>query len=199
MNAVLEQTHRPTAKPPISPEEFLRMAETHGFELVEGELEERDVSLLSSLVSRRISTLLGNHADPLKAGWVLESEAQYRCFTDHPDWVRRADVSFISITRYSAETAMKGGFITIAPDLAVEVLSPNDLASEVGAKVSLYLRAGVKTVWVVDPLARTVHVHRKVGQGTILHEQDEIEAAPALPGFRCKVADFFIMLPEVAG
>jgi Uma2 family endonuclease len=107
--------------------------------------------------------------------------------------VRKADVSFIRLDRQTAAQAIEEGHCPIAPDLAVEVLSPNDLAYEVALKVSEYLRAGVRLVWVVHPEVRTVEVHRPQGAGVILHEQDELSSEDVLPGFRCRVADLFVM------
>ena len=65
--------------------------------------------------------------------------------------MRRADVTFIRRDRYSLQQLTQDGFMTIPPDLAVEVVSPNDYAREVEEKVEEYLRAGVKLIWVVYP------------------------------------------------
>jgi Uma2 family endonuclease len=73
----------------------------------------------------------------------------------------------------------------------VEVLSPNDIAYEVDAKVREYLAAGVRLVWVINPDGRTVTIHRPQGPGTVLHEQDELAGETVLPGFRCRIADLF--------
>jgi Uma2 family endonuclease len=79
----------------------------------------------------------------------------------------------------------------IPADLAVEVLSPTDLAYDVAAKIDEYLRNGFPLVWVVEPNTRTVVVHRADGSVTKLRDNDEISGESALPDFRCKVAEFF--------
>jgi Uma2 family endonuclease len=121
----------------------------------------------------------------------------YQCFPDDPDKVCKADVSFIRLIRYTAEQAQQEGHVRIAPDLAVEVISPNDLYYEVESKVEDYLRAGVQLVWVVNPESRTVWVRRADGTGVTLHENDELTGEEVLPGFRSRVGDLFI-LPQPA-
>jgi Uma2 family endonuclease len=79
----------------------------------------------------------------------------------------------------------------IPPDLAVEVVSPNDTAEEVESKRLAFLRAGVSLLWVIYPESRTVHVYRKGGSAAALEEGDDLTAEDVLPGFVCKVADLF--------
>jgi len=92
--------------------------------------------------------------------------------------------------RFSPEHLLEG-FLRIHPDLAVEVLSPNDTAYEIDEKVEEYLAAGVPLVWVVNPEKRIVEIHRKDGTVSKLRSTDEISGEDVLPGFRCPVAAFF--------
>ena len=82
------------------------------------------------------------------------------------------------------------GVMTIPPDLAVEVVSDNDLVYEVDAKVLEYLNAGFPLVWVLSPVARSVQVHT-VGGSTLLGPKDRIDAGDLLPGWSCRVAELF--------
>ena len=77
------------------------------------------------------------------------------------------------------------------PVLAVEVLSPSDKMSQVNEKVADYLRAGVKVVWLADPELKTVTVYRPDRNHVVLKAVDELTGGEALPGFTCKVGDFF--------
>ena len=95
-------------------------------------------------------------------GWVAGADASYQCFPAAARQVRKPDASFIRIDRLPAGEEPEG-HCPIAPDLAVEVVSPNDLYSEVEEKVDDYLAAGVRLVWVIDPPTRTAHVHRAGG------------------------------------
>ena len=79
----------------------------------------------------------------------------------------------------------------IPPDLAVEVVSPNDLAYDVESKVVEYLDASVALVWVIDPEARTVRIYRRDGSISWLREHGELSGEEVLPGFQCRVAANF--------
>ena len=83
------------------------------------------------------------------------------------------------------------GYIYIAPDLAVEVVSPNDTAYEVWRKVLEYLDAGVALVWVIDPEARTAQIYRRDGSTDLLREDGELSGEDVLPEFRCRLATIF--------
>src|SRR5262249_10914622 len=83
------------------------------------------------------------------------------------------------------------GHVTIPPDLAVEVVSPNDLFYEVDRKVQEYLQAGVRLVWVVNPDCRLGWVHRADGSVGCVREQDELTGEDVLPAFRCPLRLIF--------
>ena len=87
------------------------------------------------------------------------------------------------------------GYMPIPADLAVEVVSPNDLMNAISRKVRQYLDNGFLQVWVVEPSSRTCAIYTPDAPGKILRESDTIEIGPLLPGFRCKVADFFVGIP----
>lgn len=75
--------------------------------------------------------------------------------------------------------------------MIAEVLSPHDMQEEVGERVEEYLDCGVKVVWVVSPLFRTVTIHRPGANPIALDARSTLAGAPELPGFECPVADFF--------
>jgi Uma2 family endonuclease len=107
------------------------------------------------------------------------------------DTVRGPDVCYFSEARWPlAQVGPRPG--SVPPDLAVEVDEPNDLPSELHEKLADYLRAGVLMVWVVYLEKRTLDVHRPGGTPpVVLTESDVLENLPELPGFRCRVAEFF--------
>lgn len=175
----------------ITPEDLLKMPEGDRYELVNGQLVERQMSLPSAYTSGRCLQMLGTHNDPTKAGLVLASDVGYQCFPDDPTRVRRSDASFIRWSRVHGSPPSRGR-LRIPPDLAIEVVSPTDLAYEMDAKVDEYLAAGVALVWVINPESRTVTVHRHDGTVARLHEADDLCGEAVLPGFRCRVADLFL-------
>jgi len=168
----------------------LNLPEGVNYELVDGILVERNTGGTSSWVAMRIGFLLSLYLEKTKNGLVFGPDAGYVCFPGAPDKVRRPDVSFIRNGRLPGDQTPEGN-INIAPDLAIEVLSPNDLAYDIERKVEEYFKAGVKEVWVVSPDTRTVRVQKLDGKGMVLRVNDSIGGGDLLPGFSCAVKDFF--------
>ena len=83
------------------------------------------------------------------------------------------------------------GYFIGAPDLAVEVVSPNDRVKEVDDKAKMWLTAGTRAVWVVWPSTRSVVVYRAGQPPRVLTAKDTITGEEVLPGFECRVAEFF--------
>ena len=106
-----------------------------------------------------------------------------------PDTVRAPDIAFVSAERVPSEPMP--GFFPGAPDLAVEVLSPSDRASEVLGKVQEWLGAGCRLVWVVDPGTHTVSVYTSPNQMVVLAASDELTGGEVLPDFRLSVDEIF--------
>ena len=174
----------------ITPDEFLDMGDdAKGYELIDGQLVEMPVSKESSRVNMRVGHYLTGYADA-HGGWVYESELGYRCFPTKPKQVRKADVSYISFARMPVETYEDEGFCTTCPEIAVEVLSPNDNAYEVDAKTEEWLTAGAREVWLVNPELQVVRVHRADSTLTLFRAADTL-TTPLLPGFAVPVADLF--------
>ena len=107
----------------------------------------------------------------------------------NPDTVRGADVIFISHERYAQRKP--GGYLDVAPDLVVEILSPNDKWTEVTQKLRDYFAIGVRLIWVADPEARCVYAYRSLTDVREFTEKDELPGDEVLPGFAVKVAQLF--------
>ncbi|HEV3457865.1 MAG TPA: Uma2 family endonuclease [Thermoanaerobaculia bacterium] len=143
----------------------------------------------------RLLVALGQHVYAQDLG-TLFSESTGFVLERGPDTVLCPDIAFVAKQRLPA-----GGpgwtFPELAPDLAVEVLSPSDRPREVRAKVAQYLRLGVRCVWVFQPEQRRVQVHaRGAGPGSqittvVLGEGDVLEGGEVLPGFRYPLASLF--------
>jgi Uma2 family endonuclease len=185
MNDIATQTK-------YTPEELLKMPDGDRYELVDGNLVEHPMSFWSSYVGGVLVWRLSNHCYPNQLGWVQPEGTTYQCFPHKPEQVRKADVSFIRLDRMSFVQATKEGHTTIAPDLAVEVVSPTDVAYDLDEKVEDFLKAGVRLVWVVHPVTRTVQIHRLNGSVGQLGEHDELSGEDVLPGFGCRVGDLFL-------
>jgi Uma2 family endonuclease len=187
------------ATPAITPDDLLRMPdEGRGFELVDGQLRTLNMSNESSYVGGEILHLLKSFINPRGLGYVFMADNGFQCFPNDPDRVRRADVSFIAAARLTPEQYHSKGHCPVCPDLIVEVVSPNDLVTEVTTKRKEWLAAGAKLVWVVDPDDRTVSVYRPDQTPRILLEKDTVTGDPVLPGFAVSVADLFKLPGGVA-
>jgi Uma2 family endonuclease len=173
----------------ITPEDLLAMPDAKGYELVDGQLVERKMGFESSWVGTQILLLLGRFCEEHSIGWPLQADCGYQCFPHDPGLVRRPDVSFVRRDRFPGGVLPKG-WAKIAPDLVVEVVSPNETAYEVDEKLAYYQKAGVPLVWVINPNSRTVRVHRVDGSIRSLHEDEELSGEDVIPGFRCRVREF---------
>jgi len=106
-----------------------------------------------------------------------------------PDTVRVPDVAFVRTDR--VPPGRVPGFFEGAPDLAVEVVSPNDRASDVLARVRDWLETGSQVVWVVDPGTRSVQVYWIPNRAEILTIDDDLRGAEVVPGFKLPLVDLF--------
>lgn len=140
------------------------------------------------LVCVRSVRRIGNFVDDRDLGHVTCNDAGVILERD-PDTVRGPDVGYWSKERLPIPP--EDGYPEIAPDLAVEVMSPHDVFQELYKKVREYLRAGTKQVWVFLPEDRSVGVFFPDGSEKLLHENDTIDGGDVLPGFSCRVGDFF--------
>ena len=178
----------------FTPEDLLRLPDAVSYELVDGKLVERHMGMESSVIAARIIHRLREYLGRNRGGLVAGADASYQCFPDAPEKVRKPDVSFIRSGRLEGDRPPTG-HCRIAPDLAVEVLSPNDMAYEVEEKVAEYLGAGVPLIWVVHPPTRRVRIIRPAsappGSSFELGEAGVISGEDVLPGFSCPVKGFF--------
>lgn len=158
-------------------------------EFVDGEIVEKPMGAEERRVTTIVSALLYQAAKATKAGEVM-TEVGFRCFPDEPARFRKPDVCFVRAEKLPK--SLKGiDLFDFPPDLAVEVISPNDAAVDVEEKVQEYLAAGFPVVWVVYPSTKTVFVRRTDRKNAELHAEDEITGEDFLPGFKCKVGAFF--------
>jgi Uma2 family endonuclease len=174
-----------------TPEDLLSMPDRKNYELVDRRLVERSMSQLSSWVGGRLYRFLDAFAEDHHPGWAWPAEPGYACFPDRPNKVRKPDVSFIRIERMPGGPTSEG-YAYIPPDLGDEVVSPNDLWRKVRTKLDEYLAMSVRLVWIIDPEARTMYVHRQDGTVSRLREGDELSGEDVVPGFRRELASIFL-------
>ncbi len=180
-----------TKRKPLTADDLLRLAsEGVRGELIRGELHEttsvggRHGEIAAMLISELVA-----HIRPRRLGRVAGTDAGILLERD-PDTVRESDIAFISAEKLPLDVTV-GGYYDVVPDLAVEIVSPNDGPRAAHDRARMWLSYGVPVVWLIDPEARTVAVHRPGSPGVTLNEGDTLEGGPALPGFRCPVRDIF--------
>jgi Uma2 family endonuclease len=141
-----------------------------------------------SRLAAEITGILRDFVKPRGLGAVTGSEGGF-VIERNPDTVRAPDVGFIRSDRLPAKKL--SGFFEGPPDLAVEILSPSDRASEVVAKVQDWLRAGCRAVWVVDPETETIAVHESKDRIFELGLSDTLSGGNVLPELNVLVRDIF--------
>ncbi len=176
---------------PMTADEFFRMETPLAgkYELVKGEVVhmpppgfphgEIQVNIAFAIKSFLRSKRIGRVVT--ESGALLERE---------PDTVRGPDVSFYSQERLPLNRKVRT-YHDLPPDLAVEVLSPDDRVRDVNEKISEYLAAGVRVVWLVRPEERNVTVYSVSAEPKTYEVNDTLPGGEVLPGFECLVGDFF--------
>jgi Uma2 family endonuclease len=140
-----------------------------------------------------VGAILANYTFQRRQGYVCGNDTGLLLERD-PDTVRGPDVVLYNqVRRYDD---LKVRYSDEPPTLAVEVLSPNDRWGAVTRRVTQFLQRGVALVWLVDPDGRTVTVYRGTHLPQVLEGDDELVCEDVLPGFRCRVADFFYLPGE---
>jgi Uma2 family endonuclease len=160
------------------------------YELVEGEL--RRMSPAGDEHGKTTMELAGplhQYVKRNKLGKVYAAETGFLIQTN-PDTVRAPDIAFVRTERIE-ETPRVKSYRPGAPDLAVEVTSPGDTVSEVEDKVTEWLEAGARMVWVVSPRLKTVTVYRSLTEVVALTEKDVLDGGEVVPGFQIPVAEIF--------
>jgi Uma2 family endonuclease len=183
--------------PQMTPEQFEQLRDSRGLELVDGIVKEKNMGTENATIQSLIAYYLNAVVRPAKLGWVLDSEAMYHCFPNNAKQIRQPDVSFILSSRLPPEGIPRGR-CTLRPDIAVEVVSPNDLCEDLEVKLVDYFAAEIPLLWIVTPRTRTVLVYKSDGTARRLRDTDNLTADPIIPNFCVRIADLFPNPPEPA-
>ena len=170
--------------------EFLRLPDNgRQRELVAGEvIETMPPGGKHGEIAAKLSGRLLSWSEAGPGGYV-GVEAGFTLATD-PDTVRAPDVAYVGAARIPAE-GIPEGFWSLAPDLAVEVVSPHDSADLVREKIRDYLTAGTQLVWIIYPRSHEVLAYTPDGHWRTFGPGDTLEAPNLIPGFACPVAALF--------
>jgi Uma2 family endonuclease len=175
-----------TARPPATEADLLAQPKDgRKYELVDGAIRVSPAGSRHEVISSKLIARLLGHVEQGRLGWVLGSSAGYRLPGGN---VRSPDVSFVARGRFDGDVPPEG-FSPVPPDLAIEVLSPEDRPREVFDKVGECLGAGVRLVWIIDPRKRKATVYRSVAEARTLTEADALDGEEVVPGFVCPISD----------
>jgi Uma2 family endonuclease len=157
------------------------------YEIVAGQPEEKTMGgARHSGVGARLTARLVIHVEAHQLGGVYGPDATFQIGENQ----RIPDVAFVAAPRFPVEGEPEGIW-PMAPDLAVEIISPYDLYEKVISKVEEYLANGVRQVWLISPEHKTLTIYHTPTHTTILTEADDLVSEELLTGFRCRVADLF--------
>ncbi|HKX29076.1 MAG TPA: Uma2 family endonuclease, partial [Blastocatellia bacterium] len=156
------------------------------YEIVNGHPEEKEVpGARHGGICRRLLVKLAFYLNENQIG-ELYAETSFQIGTNE----RIPDLAFILMERLPVEGEPETKW-PMAPDLAVEVISPNDLYEKVHVKAMEYLAAGVKQVWIVSPEGQTITIYRSATDITAFPPDSELVSEDLLPGFRCRLSEIF--------
>lgn len=179
-----------TTAPLLTADDLLALGSDRHCELVEGVLTPMSpTSPAHGEVTSLIAQFAGSHVRANRLGRTYGAETGFR-LRRNPDSVRAPDFAFVARGRIPPD-ADPNRYLDLAPDLAVEVVSPSDTAGGILTKVREYLAAGVRLVWVAYPEARSLEVYHPDGSARLLGPDDRLSGDDVLPGFDCPVSDLF--------
>ncbi|MFN0108896.1 MAG: Uma2 family endonuclease [Blastocatellia bacterium] len=157
------------------------------YEIVDGVPEAKDMgSSLHSGVGTRLIIEMGMHVKLNKLGAVYGPDATFQIGSNE----RLPDVSFVAASSFPEEGETDKKW-EIAPDLAVEIISPSEGWAKVNRKIHEYFTAGVRQVWLISLEEREIHVYDSAKTIRVLSEDDDLTSDVLLPGFHCRVSDLF--------
>jgi Uma2 family endonuclease len=161
-----------------------------GCELINGEWVEKSMSNAAGIVESKLHFAVQAVVRANRLGFVFTESGMHQLFAEQPNQWRRPDLSFIRFGRLPGDK-IPGGKIQIAPDLAVEVISPSDEAEALETKLDEYLRAGVRLVWILYIPTKHVWSYRSDGTAKLYRSIDTLTGEDVLPGFAVPVEELF--------
>ncbi len=156
------------------------------YEIVDGQKEVKMAGARHGSICVQLITELNNYLRQSKTGKIYSPDTTFQIGKNE----RLPDVGFVAATRIPAEGEPLSKW-EIAPDLAVEIISPNDVWDKVNDKIREYFAAGVKQVWLVSQKAEEVLVYDSPTQIRVVTADEELTSEAILPGFKCRVGALF--------
>jgi Uma2 family endonuclease len=157
-------------------------------ELVDGVLVEKAMSSYESILAGILLHFINSFLDTNPLGVVTGADGALRIL---PTKMRIPDVAFIRWERFPNRRLPDDSVYRVAPDLAVEILSESNTATEMQQKLNEYFTAGVRLVWYIDPVDRTASIYTAVAEMKTIGEDGVLEGLDVLPGFQFRLGELF--------
>ena len=163
----------------------------YAHELVNGELvmSPKNDFYHGHICSRLLAALV-HFNEPRRLGAILDSSTGFWMVNRN---CRAPDISFVSRARLQALGFKRStrSFFPGAPDLAVEILSPNNTRAEIDERLKDFFASGTRLVWVIDPESQLAEVCHSLTERRLVGSGGLLEGEELLPGFRYPIADLF--------
>lgn len=185
-----------TAEKLLTGEELMELQSETGkrFELLKGKpIETMPAGGKHGYIANEISTEIRNFVKARNLGFVFTAETGVY-LERNPDTVRGADVTFVNREKIKSVNEIEAGFLTVAPDLVVEVVSQSNRINEALEKVETWKRAGVGEIWLVDVAQKTLTIYDNTSRNApteILTEQETLYGKGWLNGFVLPLSTIF--------
>ncbi len=163
-----------------------------GFELVDGQLVEKPMSLTSTVVAGKVYKLLDDYCVRTGFGVAVVADLGFNCFPHNPGQVWKPDAAVIACDPLAYDPP--DGWVTDVPALVVEVVSPNERVHDLNDKIADFRAAGAPLIWVIDPPHRHATVYRADGTLALVTEPADLSGEGVLPGL---VVPLAAVLPAV--
>ena len=173
----------------VTGEDLFKLGDMGRVELVKGVVVHMSPTGYShGRVESNVGAILSAFVRQHKVGEVLVGEVGIYT-ARHPDTVRGADAAYISNERMAR--VQSPSYLDVAPELTVEILSPDDRWGELMDKLTEYFAVGVQVVWVADPKTQSVYVYHAPNKVQHFSAEDTLPGGEVLPGFGVLVAELF--------
>lgn len=161
--------------------------DSEDYELIEGVLSPREIpDVAHGIVQAQLGLSLLRHVDDRPSGRVFGRVGVV--LTTNPDTVLAPSLAYVQTERLPDDLTW---FLPLAPDLAVEIVSPGNTPEKIERKIAIYLQAGTRLVWVVYPRQRQVVAHTPGDAPQVFTESDDLPGGDVLPGLSIPVASIF--------
>lgn len=187
----------PAPARPYTADEFLHMPENEGAELVDGQIAEARGDSLSSWIGGELFARVFEFVEVASPGWVFPQGTGMTIWPDRPGHVRKPDLVFVRKGRLPGGRP-PAGWLTVVPDLVVEVVSPGDEIEAFETKLDEYREAGIPLIWVIYPGTRRAHVLGANRSRTEIAPDGILDGEDVLPGFSCRLAELFSAFEQAA-